>query len=104
MQLKRSADERRMQLQQDLLNEATLLLSRKREIPVVLTDDENNLVQHQMWEGNGTALNICEVKVQDVMPEQFIEYFRNQQNILPSYNRKVNITPIDWDGQFQIVH
>ena len=28
-----------------------------------------------MWEGNGTALNICEVKVEDVMPSQFIEYF-----------------------------
>ena len=30
-----------------------------------------------MWEGNGTALNICEVKVQDVQPQQFIMYFRN---------------------------
>ena len=42
-----------------------------------------------MWEGNGTALNICEVKVEDVMPEQFIEYFKNQMEILPTYNKKV---------------
>ena len=55
------------------------------------TDEENNLVQHQMWEGNGTALNICEVKVQDVMPNKFIDYFRNQMVILPSYNKKVKI-------------
>ena len=45
-----------------------------------------------------------EVKVQDVMPEQFIEYFRNQMEILPSYNSKVSITPIDRDGDFQICH
>ena len=57
-----------------------------------------------MWEGNGTALNICEVKVEDAMPEQFIEYFKNQMEILPTYNKKVQITPVDWDGDFQIVH
>ena len=92
-----------MCIQQELLDEATHLISRKRELPVVLTDEENNLVQHQRWEGNG-ALNIVEVKVRDVMPEQFIEYFRNQMHILPKYNSKVNITPIDKDGDFQIVH
>ena len=42
--------------------------------------------------------------MQDVMPEQFIEYFRNQMEILPSYNSKVSITPIDRDGDFQICH
>ena len=57
-----------------------------------------------MWEGNGTALNICEVKVEDVMPEQFIEYFKHQMEILPTYNKNVRITPVDWDGDFQIVH
>ena len=49
-------------------------------------------------------MNIVEVKVRDVMPEQFIEYFRNQMHILPKYNSKVNITPSDKDGDFQIVH
>ena len=78
-------------MQQSLLEEAFRLLARKREIPIVTTDEENNLVQHQMWEGNGTALNICEVKVQDVMPNKFIDYFRNQMVILPSYNKKVKI-------------
>ena len=57
-----------------------------------------------MWEGNGTALNICEVKVEDVLPEQFIEYFKHQMEILPTYNKNVRITPVDWDGDFQIVH
>jgi len=33
------------------------------------TDEDSNLVHHMMWEGHGTALNICEVKVPDVMPE-----------------------------------
>ena len=61
----------------------------------MLTDEENNLVQHQMWEGNGTALNICEVKVEDVMPSQFIEYFKNQMEILPTYNKKILITEVD---------
>ena len=77
IELKRQANERRMLLQQRLLDEAMQLLSRKREIPVVLNDEENNMVQHQVWEGNGTALNICEVKVQDVTPEQFIDYFKH---------------------------
>ena len=54
-------------------------------------EEENSLVHHMMWEGNGTALNICEVKVPDVMPEQFIEFFKNQQEILPRYNHKVEI-------------
>ena len=71
----------------------------------MLTDEENNLVQHQMWEGNGgTALSIVEVKVRDLQPEQFIEYFKNQIKILPEYNKSVKITPVDWDGDFQIVH
>lgn len=42
----RNANEKRMQLQQSLLEEAFHLLSRKRDIPIVTTDDENNLVQH----------------------------------------------------------
>jgi hypothetical protein len=45
-----------------------------------------------------------EVKVQDVMPEQFIEYFKNQMEILPRYNSKVSITQIDRDGDFKIFH
>ena len=76
------------------------LLSRKRDIPIVLSDEENNMMQHQVWEGNGTALNICEVKVEDVLPEKFIEYFRNQMSILPTYNKKIFITPVDQDGDF----
>ena len=39
-----------------------------------------------------------------MMPEQFIEYFKNQIEILPKYNKKVKNDPIDWDGDFQIVH
>ena len=55
---------------------------------MVVTDEENNLVQHGMWEGNGgVALNICEVKVRDLQPEQFIEYFKNASQILPEYNK-----------------
>lgn len=46
MELRRSANERRMHLQQELLNEATTLLARKKEIPIVVTDCENKLVQH----------------------------------------------------------
>lgn len=42
-----------MQLQQELLDEATNMLGRKREIPIVLTDSENRMVQHQLWDGNG---------------------------------------------------
>lgn len=57
-----------------------------------------------MWEGNGTALNLCELRVSDVMPEQFIEFFRNQQNILPQYNKKVDIEVVDSDGDFKIYH
>ena len=72
-----------MQLQQELLNEATQLIARKREIPLVHTDEQYHLVHHQMWEGNGTALNICEVKVQGVYPDQFIDYFQNQADVLP---------------------
>ena len=53
-----------------------------------------------MWEGNGRALNICEVKVEDIMPEQFIEYFKNQMEILPKYNKKVQNRLVDWDGDF----
>jgi len=65
------------------------LLSRKREIPIIPTDDDSNMVHHMIWEGNGTALNICEIKVKDVMPNQFIEFFRNQKDILPQFNKKV---------------
>lgn len=67
-------------------------------------DGESSLVHHMMWEGNGTALNICEVKVPDVMPDQFIEFFKNQQEILPQYNRRVEISAIDKDGDFLIAH
>lgn len=67
-------------------------------------DDESHLVHHMMWEGNGTALNICEVKVPDLMPEQFIEFFKNQQEILPQFNKKVEIQPIDKDGDFIVTH
>lgn len=100
MELRRSANERRMQLQQELLNEATQLIARKREIPVVLTDCEKRLVQHQVWNNNGTALNIVEVRVQDVMPEQFINFFKNHMKILPEYNSKVRINVVDEDGDF----
>jgi hypothetical protein len=84
MELARRANERRMIIQQNLLDEATNLLARKREIPIVPADDDHAaIVHHQMWEGNGTALNICEVKVQDLMPDQFIGFFKNQMEILP---------------------
>ena len=63
-------------------------------------DDESNMVHHMMWEGNGTGLNICEIKVKDIMPERFIELLRNQKEALPQYNHKVHITPVDRDGDF----
>ena len=53
-----------------------------------------------IWEGNGTALNICELNVDHVMPEKFIEFFRNYQGILQQYNKKVSIQTIDKDGDF----
>lgn len=49
-------------------------------------------------------MNICELKVPDVMPEQFIDFFRNRMEILPTYHKKVQIKAIDKDGDFQIVH
>ena len=57
-----------------------------------------------MWEGNGTALNIIECKVNNVHPNKFIDYFKNVVTLLPQYNKKVKLTPIDSDGPFQIVH
>lgn len=53
-----------------------------------------------MYEGNGTVLNICEVKVLDIMPERFNEFFRNQMEILPTFNNKVKISLVDMDGDF----
>ena len=100
----RAANERRMQIQQQLLDEAMRVLARKREIPLVPTEEGSGLVHHQLWEGHGTALNICELKVPDVMPEQFIDFFRNRMEILPTYHKKVQIKAIDKDGDFQIVH
>ena len=86
------------------MDEATKLIARKREIPVVHHDEENCLVQHQIWEGNRVALNICEVRVLDVYPEQFIDYLKKNMATVPHHSKKVKVTPIDWDGDFQIVH
>ena len=45
------------------------LLKRKCEFKEVHSYEENlNLVQHSLWESNGTALNICEAKVMDILP------------------------------------
>lgn len=38
------------------------------------------------------------------MPEQFIDFFRRQSELLPTYNKKVQISAIDTDGDFKIVH
>ena len=54
-------------------------------------DDESNMVHHMSWEGNGCALNICEIKVKDIMPDRFVELLKNQKDILPTYNQKVQI-------------
>ena len=50
------------------------------------------------------ALSICEVKVQGVLPERFIDFFKNQVEVLPKYNNKLKLTPLEYDGDFQIVH
>ena len=83
-----------MQLQQELLDEGMRLLARKKDFPVVLTDEANNLVQHQLWERVGTAVNIVEVKVPGVLPDQFISYFRNQSEIL-QFNKTIHIHRVD---------
>lgn len=46
MELARRANERRMLIQQSLLDEATNLLARKREIPIVPADEEHAMVHH----------------------------------------------------------
>ena len=62
---------------------------------------------HQRWEegkegsdGDGTTLVICEAKVRRIHPERFIEYFKNQMEILPTYNKKVRLKQVDSDGDF----
>lgn len=67
--LEQTASERRMQLQQELLDEACHYLQRKRDIPVVFQDDEANLVLHHVWEDGQLPLTLCEVKVLDILPD-----------------------------------
>ena len=62
------------------------------------------MVHHMTWEGNGTALNICEIKVRDIMPEKFIELLRVQHEIIHEMNTKIKIQTIDTDGDFKITH
>ena len=80
------------------------LLERKNDIPVIKDDKENHFKQHQLWEEQGIALNICEARIRDLLPIQFIEVLRNQLTTLPAYNKKVNLQKVDTDGDFDIIH
>ena len=63
-----------MQIQQELLDEAQYLLNLKRQIPIVYEDEERQLIVLQKW-ADEDPLTICEMRVDGVYPEQFIEFF-----------------------------
>ena len=94
-----------MLIQQELLDEATRLLKHKHEIPLIESEEDGpEFVHHQEWEGNGVGLNICEIRVDGVMPARFIEYFKNCATILPQINDRLQIERVDEDGDFKVYH
>ena len=68
--------ERRMLIQQELLDEAQRYLNMKRKIPIVYEDEEQRLIVLQQWT-NDIPLTICEMRVDGVFPDQFIEFFQS---------------------------
>ena len=38
------------------------------------------------------------------MPEKFIESFKNWENVLPAFNKRVRIDPVEKEGDFKIYH
>ena len=61
--------EKRMHLQQQLLNQAIFILrKKKRDIPIVFEDEKLGLTIHQQWEDN-TPLTIGEIKAEGLVPE-----------------------------------
>ena len=107
--LQRDANDCRMQLQQQLLDEAMLLLKRKCQVPLITSDQETEesdckLRVHLQWESTGTALTICEAKVRGLPPQRFIELFKDHVAVLPTFNKKVRLRHLEWDGDFQVVH
>ena len=65
-----------MLIQQELLDEAQRYLNMKRKIPIVYEDEEQRLIVLQQWT-NDIPLTICEMRVDGVFPDQFIEFFQS---------------------------
>lgn len=92
-----------MQLQQQLLNRAFHLLKKKKDIPVIVEDPEQGLILRQEWNDN-SPLTITELRAHGLMPQQFIDFFKHQHEIVPEYSQNITFTKIDRDEGFDVFH
>ena len=97
------AFEHRMHIQQQLLDLASSVIANRFDMPIVHEDKERSLIVHQRWEGN-SPLTVLEVIADGVPPQKFINFFHNQHEIMPKYNKVVKVTKIDEDAGFMVVH
>lgn len=67
MQRFEDAFERRIWIQQQLLDLAANVLHNRHEMPIVHEDKERSLIVHQRWEGN-SPLTVLEVIADGVPP------------------------------------
>lgn len=79
------------------------MLANRHEMPIVHEDKERSLIVHQRWEGN-SPLTVLEVVADGVPPQKFIQFFHNQHEIMPKYNKMIKVKKIDEDAGFLVVH